>query len=343
MRKDRLRENRLTERIDAKGGVVFVLKRMKVSVGLAVFNGERYLERCLDGLVNQTLENLEIILVDDGSTDATADICDRYAARDRRVRVIHQLHGGLASARQTALEAATGDYFCVCDADDWMEPDMYEMLWNKAVETGADVVMCDYWREYVEGTKMSVYGKEICSDNRQIISDVLNERFPFFVWNKIFKRDIFERYNLNWEHGVDMGEDFLMILKILLHPVILAYLPKPLYYYRRMRDGNSYTGCMTLDSYNQMLRVQEWIGSHLDSKLYAKEMVHYQINVAYAGLRVAKGMTSKYYRQTSTSKLSIKQLLEEHSLKSLLILLTKVFGYRFGRLINQLFYKKVYR
>ena len=316
----------------------------KVSVGLAVFNGERYLQQCLDSLTSQTLEDLEIIVVDDGSTDNSATICDLYEAKDSRIKVIRKPHGGLASARQMALEVSMGDYFCVCDADDWMEPEMYERLCDKAVETGADVVMCDYWREYGDGySKLSVYNREVPSDNRQIISDVLNDRFPSFIWSKLFRRDVFERYALSWDPGISMQEDYLMTLKILQHPVRLAYLPDPLYHYRRMPGGNSYTNNMTMSSYNQMLCIRDWIDKHLSDNQFAAGRIHYQVNVAYAGLRVMEGMTPRYYRETSTSRLSLRELISERTLKSMLILMTKILGYRFGVLVNRLLYKRVYK
>lgn len=317
---------------------------MRVSVGLAVYNGESYLEQCLNSLIDQTLRDLEVILVDDGSTDSSSAVCDLYAAKDCRIRVIHKSHGGLASARQMALDASTGEFFCVCDADDWMEPEMYERLRDKAVESDADVVMCDYWREYGDGhCKQSIYGKEIPSDNRQIINDLLSDRFPSFIWNKLFRRDVFTRFSLSWELGVNMQEDYLMNLKILQYPVRLTYLPQPLYHYRRMHGGNSYTNHITLSSFNQMLIIRDWIDKHLGDSLFSSGKTHYQVNVAYAGLRVVCGMTPRYYRENSVSRLSLPQLLSEQTLKSMLILLTKLLGYRFGFFINRLFYKMVYK
>lgn len=317
---------------------------MNVSVGLAVYNGEKYLRQCLDSLISQTLDELEVIIVDDGSTDSSGTICDNYAAKDSRLKVIHKANGGLASARQTALEVSTGDYFCVCDADDWVESEMYERLRDKAVETGADVVMCDYWREYGDGySKLSIYGREVPFDNRQILSDVLNDRFPFSIWNKLFKRDMFERYALSWSPNVNMGEDFLMTLKIFQNPVKMAYLPQPFYHYRRVTGGNSYTNRITMSSYNQMLYVRDWIDEHLDTDRFVVGRTHYQINVAYAGLRVESGMTPQYYKETSVSRLSVNQLISERTLKSLLILVTKLLGYRFGFHVNQLIYKTVYK
>jgi len=317
---------------------------MKVSVGLAVYNEERYLQQCLDSLICQTLDELEIIIVDDGSTDSSATICERYGTKDSRIKVVHQPHGGLASARQTALEVSTGDYFCVCDADDWVETEMYERLRDKAVETGADVVMCDYWREYGDGRHtQSSYGREITPDNNQLINDVLNDRFPSFIWRKLFRRDIFERYALSWDPDISMQEDYLMTLKILRYPVRMVYLPEPLYHYRRMPGGNSYTNNITLDSYNQMLRIRDWVGKHLSDNQYAAGRIHYQVNVAYAGLRVMEGMTPRYYRETSTSRLGLRELMSERTLKSMLILMTKIFGYRLGFIVNRLLYKRVYR
>lgn len=317
---------------------------MRVSVGLAVYNAERYLEQCLHSLVRQTCDDLEIIVVDDGSTDTSATICDCFASRDNRIRVIHKANGGLASARQVALAASTGDYFCVCDADDWVEPEMYERLSDKAVETGADIVMCGYWRECGSDHRwLSVYNKDIPSDNRLIVNDILHEFFPFFSWNKLFRRDLFVRYSLSWESGIDMGEDLLMSLRIFQHPVKLVCLPEPFYHYRRIFDGNSYTSTITLNSYNQMLFIRNWIDEHLSSNMFSEGRLHYQVNVAYAGLRVVEGMSSKYYRKTATSRLSLTQLLSEHTLKSFLILLTKLFGYRFGVFVNRMFYRMVYR
>ena len=116
---------------------------MKISIAVPVYNVEKYISKCIESLLSQTQKDIEIILVDDGSTDNSGLICDDYAQKDKRIRVIHKQNGGLGAARQSGLEVASGDYFCVCDADDWVEPAMYEELCKKAIETGADIVMCD--------------------------------------------------------------------------------------------------------------------------------------------------------------------------------------------------------
>lgn len=315
-----------------------------VSISVPVYNAEKYICQCLDSLISQTLKEIEIIVVDDGSTDKSGQLCEDYAAKDNRIIVIHKENGGLASARQVALEIARGDFFCACDADDWAELTMYEHLYKKAIETGADIVMCDYYSEYGDGiSKASCYGKQIPDDNNHVLDDALNGRFPQSVWSKMFKRDLFERYNLSWEPGINMGEDFLMTLKILQYPARFAYIQEPLYHYRRMPDENSYTNRVTLNSYDQMLRIQEWIEKNINRNMYEKGIKHNLINIAFAGLRVEERMTPNYYRHTSTDRLSVTCLLKEHSLKSLVILWTKMFGYRAGLFVFQLMYRTVYR
>lgn len=315
-----------------------------ITVGVAVYNVEKYLSICIDSLVNQTFSNIEIILVDDGSTDSSGRICDEYASKDSRIRVIHKKNGGLGTARQAALENANGDYLYVCDADDWVETTILEKLYNRAKETGADIEMCDYISEYGDGKKtFSCYGKKVSKNQSTIIYDTLNDHFPSSVWSRLFKRSIFQDNNISWEAGINMGEDFLIFLKVLQVPVVIDYLPEPLYHYRRMPGESSLTNKVTLSSYNQMLYIQRWIESNYNNSSFTKGINHYLINIAFAGLRVEEGMSAAYYRKTSTKKISVKSLINDCTLKSIIILWTKLLGYRAGRGVYKLMYKLVYR
>lgn len=314
-----------------------------ITVGVAVYNVEKYLSICLDSLINQTFSNIEIILVDDGSKDSSGKICDDYASRDSRIRVIHKKNGGLGTARQTALENANGDYLYVCDADDWVEVTLLEKLYKRAKKTGADIVMCDYISEYGDGkSSFSCYGKKIPQNQSTIIYDTLNDRFPSSVWSRLFKRSIFQKTNISWEPGINMGEDFLIFLKVLQVPVVIEYLQEPLYHYRRMPGESSLTNKVTLSSYNQMLFIQNWIeNNYMDSN--KKGINHHLINIAFAGLRVDEEMNSDYYKQSSINKLNYVSLFKEHSLKSVVILWTKLFGYKAGRFIYILMRSIVYK
>ena len=113
-----------------------------VSIIVPVYQVEKYLEKCLGSIIGQTYGNLEIILVDDGSTDHGPAICDRYQTEDSRIQVIHQANGGLSHARNVGLAAATGDFISFVDSDDWIEPQMIDALMSALQETGADIAVC---------------------------------------------------------------------------------------------------------------------------------------------------------------------------------------------------------
>ena len=167
-------------------------RKTLISVIIPVYNVEEYLRTCLDSIASQTYSNLEIVLVDDGSTDKSPSICDEYQERDSRFRVIHKKNGGQSSARNEALDVATGEYISFVDSDDWLEPDMYEVLINVINETGADIVACEEYNNRY-GTKerktISRNTREITvfADYDDIFSHIINSnpRLRFEIWNKL--------------------------------------------------------------------------------------------------------------------------------------------------------------
>ena len=148
----------------------------KVSIVVPIYNVEKYLEQCIDSIINQTLKDIEIILVDDGSPDNCPQICDDYAKKDSRIKVVHKKNGGLSSARNAGIEVATGDYIGFVDSDDYIELDMYEKMYSIAIENNVDFVMSDYYR---------------VSDGGKVIA-TLDMDEGIYEKNKI-KRDIFPR------------------------------------------------------------------------------------------------------------------------------------------------------
>lgn len=121
-----------------------------ISIVVPVYNVEKYLVRCLDSIINQSIREIEIILVDDGSTDISGDICDKYALQDERIKVIHKENGGLVSARQAGIKVASGQYIGFVDSDDWIESNMFQSLYKEAVLNNADAV-AEGMLEDVEG------------------------------------------------------------------------------------------------------------------------------------------------------------------------------------------------
>lgn len=165
-----------------------------VSVIVAAYNIEGYLNRCMDSLLAQTYPALEIILVDDGSTDGTPAVCDQYGKEHENVKVIHRRNGGLSAARNSGLDVATGDFIGYVDGDDWVEPHMYEALVGACLEVGAQVAMCNY-REIGEGAQdFHPTGKRLELTMQEAMGLYLqaNPPYPVYnsVWSKLFSREL---------------------------------------------------------------------------------------------------------------------------------------------------------
>lgn len=160
-----------------------------VSVIIPVYNVKPYLRKCLDSVVGQTYRDLEILIIDDGSTDGSGKICDEYK-KDNRVKVLHTENRGLSCARNLGLDNATGDWIGFVDSDDWIEPDMYEVLIEKALETGADVVECGWFRECQNGTE--VRRREIQQlSHMSAVEALVSSKLSDNAWNKIWKAQCF--------------------------------------------------------------------------------------------------------------------------------------------------------
>ena len=123
------------------------MKEIKVSIILPIYNVEKYLDRCVDSLLNQTLKDIEIIMVDDGSPDNCPQMCDEYAKKDRRVKVVHKKNGGLGFARNSGLDIANGEYVAFVDSDDYVGLDMYKTLYDRAEVDKCDAVFCGFRTE----------------------------------------------------------------------------------------------------------------------------------------------------------------------------------------------------
>lgn len=138
-----------------------------ISIIVPVYNVEKYLNKCIDSIINQTYKNIEIILVDDGSTDNSGKICDEYLLRDSRIKVIHKNNGGLSSARNEGINISSGEYIGFVDSDDWVEPNMYEEMYKKILYSNADIVDCGYWKEYENKSIKYISANEVkfCGEN----------------------------------------------------------------------------------------------------------------------------------------------------------------------------------
>lgn len=198
-----------------------------VSIIVPVYNAEKYLRKCIESIRSQTLENIQIILVDDGSVDLSGEICDEYAKSDERIGVIHKPNRGLVSARKSGLQLAKGDYIGFVDSDDWIEKDMFSDLYQLALGTGADIVAEGFMedisgecREKRNQIKEGNYRKE--EERAFLYQNMLNCEDYFcmgiqpYLWNKLIRRELAESCMTAVEDSIRVGEDAAVIYPALL-------------------------------------------------------------------------------------------------------------------------------
>lgn len=224
---------------------------MKISVIVPVYNVEEYLAQCLDSIVGQTYHDLEIILVDDRSTDDSAKICAIYAAKDSRISVIRQPNGGVSVARNTGIEAATGDYITFVDSDDWLDNEMYEKMMDQIKNSpGLEMVMCDSTLVTEDSEiKSTDFIREGYYSKSQIISELypvllVTEDFgkiPIVsVWNCLMKRSILMDYHIRFDPVLRYGEDYLFMPEVVIRTTSFFYLKGTHYYhYRQYEESRS--------------------------------------------------------------------------------------------------------
>lgn len=202
-----------------------------ISVAVAVYNSDAYLDRSIQSILNQTYRNLEVILVDDGSTDNCPAICDRYAREDPRVKVIHKKNGGLYTTRNVGMENATGTYLTFVDGDDWLDPEMYETMLSAMKEQEADLAVCRYRWVYQDGIKDLSTGNAYVMEGQEMLEKYLEEDEAFQIqnaaWNKLYKRSILGelKFPARWY------EDMLYTIQLLNKPTRSVYVDQAYHNY----------------------------------------------------------------------------------------------------------------
>ncbi len=209
----------------------------KISIIVPVYKVEPYIRKCLDSIAAQTYRNLEVILVDDGSPDNCPAICDEYAAKDTRFRVIHKKNGGISSAYNAGLDACTGDWIGFVDSDDWVEPDMFEYLLAGAQRNNVKMAACGFHHTDGRREKAHAFERERVISGRQAVETVINESAPLLiaVWQKLYARELWN--SDRFPEDPDAVPDFLPSLAVLLRTQALACLPEAKYWYLT-HEGN---------------------------------------------------------------------------------------------------------
>lgn len=209
-----------------------------ISIVVPIYNVEIYIEKCLESLINQTYKNIEIILVNDGSTDLSGYICDDFATKDKRIKVIHKSNGGLSDARNIGIDVATGDYIAFIDSDDWIDLKMIEILYKYINTYNADIAQGDYIEVYDENivTDIDICEEVICYNSEKILESLYGRTATKTViaCNKLYKRELFEK--IRFPKG-KLHEDEFTTYKLLYSANLIVDSNLPIYYYRQ-RQGS---------------------------------------------------------------------------------------------------------
>lgn len=206
----------------------------KISVIVPVYNSCTYLTICLDSLLAQTEKSWEAILIDGGSTDGSADICDAYAAKDSRIRVLHKHNEGISAARNAGLEVARGEWIAFLDSDDFIEPQMYARLLARQVETGCNAVFCGYRRVFQDHTQDEPLFDRVYSGEqvRDFAEEIFNTRIFGAIWRSIYARAAIGQ--LRFDVTQKYAEDLLFNLEVLKNVNGVATVADVLYNYNRV-------------------------------------------------------------------------------------------------------------
>lgn len=211
------------------------MTELPLSILIPVYNTENYLSRCLDSVFNQTLQQIEIIIVNDGSTDSSQAILEEYVARDSRITVVVQTNQGLGPTRNAGLELAHGDYIAFLDSDDWVEPDYYQTLYEAAVARDVDIVISDHSVDFPESVPecSRIIRNDINMQKEEYLLGLLGGKIPGFSVNKLYRRTLLEQYGLRFptREVMDSGQDQYYSVRSVFFARSIAFVPHAGYHY----------------------------------------------------------------------------------------------------------------
>lgn len=223
-----------------------------VSIVVPIYNVEKYLVKCIDSILGQSYRNLEVILVDDGSPDNSGKICDNYSSEDSRIRVIHQVNGGLSNARNSGLKVATGDYVCFFDSDDYIEKNLIELCVERINNSKPEVIVWGYYYDTEDGSGVVRSSEDISpqlkgNHKREEIGaiEISDHEIGLlgYAWNKLYKTSYLRENKFVFEDGLSLIEDIIFNSQVVSGSKIISFINIPLtHYMQRNREtlGNKF-------------------------------------------------------------------------------------------------------
>lgn len=272
----------------------------KISIIVPIYNSEKYIKRCIDSLINQTYKNIEIVAINDGSSDKTQEILEEYSKTDNRVVVISKENMGVTAARNDGIENATGDYLCFCDSDDWYELDMCETLIDAIKKYGVKIAVCSYIR-VENGVKTPIMGKGneyLLTRDEAIRNIILGGYFTGSLCTKLYDKNLFS--NIHIEHPIKYNEDILLNYFVFKKIDSVAFVDKCKYNYYIRNDsstGNPDSIKANKDClYVSKLMLDELQGSNLES------VIQQRYTNVLINLYRAYNINKKYVRERNETK-----------------------------------------
>lgn len=316
-----------------------------ISIIVPVYNVEQYLNRCVESIVNQTYSNIEIILVDDGSPDHCPEICDKWAAMDSRIKVIHKENGGLSDARNIGLEIAVGDFIGFVDSDDWIAQDMYYVLYNDLMTNNSDISACAVKRVYESSMQMENLTKNGCMvlETEEAMKALIEQTWlkqP--VWYKLYRREIIE--DIEFPIG-KYHEDAFWTYQIIGRAHRVSITDKTYYYY--WQRGNSIMGkpfsMKRLDGLEAEIFQLDYINSNfprllpcIKSAIWHKYMYYTQMALMYLSGEDKEMALIKIASLKDKSMITLNDLKDEPFKQKVWFFLSKISLLQIARLRNLL-------
>lgn len=250
---------------------------MMVSVIVPIYNVEDYLEECLESLVNQKFDEYEVILINDGSTDNSKDIAEDYAKRYDRMKLINTSNNGLSAARNVGIENSIGEYLVFVDSDDYVSDIFLNKLYKTITKYKSDITICSYEEIYINKdlnkVKNMVINEEKIYSNIEVLKMLLECKIPCYAWNKIYKSELFKKYNIKYPIG-KLYEDVSTFVHLITKCEKISFINQPLYKYRIRRGSITNTKNeqaivginYAIDQVNTLI-FQEYLGSKVSDEL----------------------------------------------------------------------------
>lgn len=296
--------------------------RPKISVIVPVFRAEKYIRRCLNSLLVQTMTDFELLLIDDGSPDNCGAICDEYARKDSRVRVFHQKNKGVAAARQIGTDMATGIYSIHCDPDDWVEPEMLEKMFLLAQKEDADVVMCDFMmhtpnRTYHKTQRPANLSPEV------ILQGIIGPELQGSMCNRLVRHSLYKKYDVHYFEGINYCEDNLIWMQLYMHDIKTCYINEAFYHYE-WSEGNHITKNNDSQTWHSLMNYHKTALKMMPAK-YTEIIKDMAIPCIVSGF-VRNYLKAEDYLLFQLSSEQIKQKVEGKRIR-ICMLLIKHIGY----------------